>query len=94
MNMLLSVPRNETDCPECSMTLIFQLLMRNSLDVSQHSHHTKSVCVTLKEEVLMLQTMIYSQSYHQEVMSRKYKLASVLTFKGKFKYTEGSKKLI
>lgn len=42
----------------------------------------------------MLQTMIHRQSYDQEVMSRKYKLASVLMFKEKLKHSEGSKKLI
>lgn len=77
MNMLLSVPGGETYRQEHSMMLIFQLLILNSLDISQHSLHTISVCVTLREELLKLQTMICRQSYHQEVMSRKYKLASV-----------------
>lgn len=83
MNVLLSVPGGETYCQESCMMLIFQLLILNSLDMSQHSYHTKHVCVTLREELFKLQTLICRQSFHQEVTSRKYKLASILMFKGK-----------
>jgi len=80
MNIPLSVPGGETYLQEHSMMPIFQLPILSSLDMSQHSHHTKSVCVILREELLKFQTKVCRQIYYQEVMSRKYKLASSFMF--------------
>lgn len=41
---------------EHSTTLIFQLPVLNSLDMSQNSYQTQSVCVTLREIEFKLQT--------------------------------------